>query len=378
MVVDTSQVMDLRSPKSAGQVTYQQPGSYLVDDLRPSAAGHGLVGLRFVFTLSSPNGWSRFVAAFLRVRFDDVRVAATDIWFENMPASQTSVSVPRPGMVGWLIGDPMATLTIPDHTVAHVIARVPVGSTVLSGTMYVDVSSTTPLFGRLRRRHACSARGSRFVITPPPGWSSVARPVADSPRPVTAATDELQPAVRLCYAADIERFSRFTAPESIRAQRRFVELMSAARTHAGLDGAKVIVQESGDGQFVVLPPGLDESVVLPKLVEGLRLAVRETNADLNQHARLRLRVAFHRGHVLPGANGWAGDATIAVHRLLDSDVLRRALAGTPDADLAFIVPEVLYREIVVHEYGTLDPGEFVKVEAVVSAKRFSEPAWVHV
>jgi hypothetical protein len=109
----------------------------------------------------------------------------------------------------------------------------------------------------------------------------------------------------------------------------------------------------------VLAPGLDESTILPKLVEGIRVALRE-------------------GHVHPAANGWTGDATIAVRRLLDSDVLRQSLVDTPDADAAFIVPEVLYRDIVAHRYGTLDPDEFTGVEATIPAKRFSAPAWIHV
>jgi hypothetical protein len=139
----------------------------------------------------------------------------------------------------------------------------------------------------------------------------------------------------------------------------------------------VVLQESGDGQFAVLPPGIDESVVLPRLVEGLRETLRETNADLNDRARLRLRVALYRGHITPGANGWVGAAAIAVHRLLDSDVLRRALVSVPAADFALIVPDVLYQEIVLPRYGTLDPDLFTEVHAAVPAKNFAERAWIH-
>jgi class 3 adenylate cyclase len=272
----------------------------------------------------------------------------------------------------------MGAEPIPGQVVAHVIAEVPLDVATLGGTMYVDTTSTTQTLAGMRRRHACSPSGKSFTVTPPPDWTAASRPVRVVSPSKGTATDRLQPpAVRLCFAVDIERFSRFTTAEGVRAQHRFAELLATARAHAGLDETTVLVQESGDGQFVVLPPGLDESVVLPRLVEGLRLALRETNADLNEHARLRLRVAFHRGHVSPAANGWTGDAVIAVRRLLDSDVLRESLVDVPDADAAFIVPEVLYHDIVAHRHGTLDPDEFDRVEVTVPTKGFSAPAWVH-
>jgi hypothetical protein len=174
----------------------------------------------------------------------------------------------------------------------------------------------------------------------------------------------------------MQRFSRFRAPEAARAQQRFVETLARARRHAGLDDMEIELQEAGDGQFAILPPGLDESVVLPGLVEGLRIALAETNYDLNDHARLRLRVAIHRGHMARAANGWVGGAPIAVHRLLDSDALRNALTGAPGADFALIVPDILYKEIVVHRYGLLNPDEFVEVNAELRAKGFAERAWV--
>lgn len=378
MLEDGLDVIALRSPKLAGHAVCEEPVAYLVDDLRSCAPGHGIVGLRFAFTLASRTGRSRFVAAFLRVRFADSRVCATEIRVEDAPAGRTSVSVPNPGVVGWLVGNPMGAEPIPDHIVAHVIAEVPLDIATLGGTMYVDTTSTTQSLAGTRRRHACSPAGKSFTLTPPPDWAAESRPVrVQSPTKGTAA-DRLQPpAVRLCFAVDIERFGRFTTAEGVRAQRRFAELLATARAHAGLDETQVLVQESGDGQFVVLPPGLDESVVLPRLVEGLRLALRETNADLNDHARLRLRVAFHRGHVSPAANGWTGDAVIAVHRLLDSDTLRESLVDTPGADAVFIVPEVLYHDIVAHRHGTLDPDEFDRVEVTAPTKGFSAPAWIH-
>jgi class 3 adenylate cyclase len=192
-----------------------------------------------------------------------------------------------------------------------------------------------------------------------------------------APTTTNRPAVRLCLAADVERYSRFNDAEAWRAQARFIEALSDARAHAGLTESDVDLQESGDGQFAVLPPGLDESVVIPNLVAGLSIALRHTNADLNEHARLRLRVALHRGMLKPGVNGWIGNSAIAVNRLLDSAPLRTALAQEPSADFALIVSNTLYRDVIAHGYHGLAPELFRESTVDIPAKRFTEKAWIH-
>lgn len=187
-----------------------------------------------------------------------------------------------------------------------------------------------------------------------------------------------RPAVRLCIAADIEHYSRFTDVEAIRAQRRFNDVLRHARAHARLVERQVGVQESGDGQFAVLPPGIDESAVIPDLVTGLTMALRSANADLSRHARLRLRVAVHRGLLTPGANGWIGNSAIAVHRLLDSDQLRTALTREPDADFVLAVGDTVFQDVLAHGYDGLMPHEFQETTVTIPAKRFTERAWIHI
>jgi hypothetical protein len=185
------------------------------------------------------------------------------------------------------------------------------------------------------------------------------------------------PAVRLCLAADIERYSRFTSVEAARAQERFIEVLRCARAHAGLMASEVDVQRSSDGQFAVFPPGVDESAVIPDLVAGLTKALRQTNADLSAHARLRLRVALHRGLLRPYVNGWIGDSAIAVHRLLDSAAVRTALARELAADFALVVGDMLYQDVIAHGYPGLPPERFRQVIVDIPAKRFTEHAWIY-
>jgi hypothetical protein len=183
--------------------------------------------------------------------------------------------------------------------------------------------------------------------------------------------------VRLCLAADIERYGRFTNGEAARAQARFLTVLGQAQRRAGLTELDADAEHSGDGRFVVLPPGLDESVVIPNLVVGLSIALRELNADLNAHARLRLRVAMDRGLLAPDVNGWVGNAAITVHRLLDSAPLRMALVAEPAVDFALIVADTLFRDVIAHGYPGLPPELFQKTTVVIPAKQFAEQAWIY-
>lgn len=186
------------------------------------------------------------------------------------------------------------------------------------------------------------------------------------------------PAVRLCIAADIENYSRFKNLEAERAQERFVHTLRYARDRAGLTAHDVDVERSGDGQFLVLPPGLDESVAIPALLAGLSTTLRHMNGDLTPHFRLRLRVAMHRGLLKPGTNGWVGHSAIAVHRLLDSTLLRTALRCASTATFALAVSDSLYRDVIAHDYPELPSESFRGKVVNLPKKGFSERAWIYV
>jgi hypothetical protein len=181
----------------------------------------------------------------------------------------------------------------------------------------------------------------------------------------------------LCIAADIERYRRFNNLEAARVQERFTKVLRSACGRAGLARTEIGVQQSGDGQFLVLSPGLDELVVIPGFVAGLSISLQQTNADLNSHARLRLRLAMHRGLLRPGPNGWIGNSAIAVHRLLDSTSLRTALVGAPTANFGLAVSDTLYQDVIVHGYPGLTPELFRRKVVSIPDKGFTERAWIY-
>ncbi|WP_021592773.1 hypothetical protein [Actinomadura welshii] len=369
---------------------------------QPVPEGHDLFGLRLACVLGRPPSRTRYAGVYLRVCFEDRRVTVLALHplrerFGDDGEGGTTATVARPAArerppsdagrlayssaeldghaAGLFFGstEPAGRPAAGGEPVGYLVQAVvsaPVALPELTGALRADVSVV-----RASRRveHAHGREPARFALKLPGERTPIASPARPAEKTAPAASG-----VRLCFAADIERFSRFRTPEAARAQRRFVDLLDDARRHAGLPTAHIDLQRSGDGQFDVLPAALDESRVIPRLIEGLVDALAETNADLNAHARLRIRAALHRGHVSSGINGWLGESTIAVHRLLDSPSLRRALADHQEADLALIVSDVIFRDVIAHGYGRLAADAFDRVSVRLPDKGFEEDGWIYV
>jgi hypothetical protein len=66
-----------------------------------------------------------------------------------------------------------------------------------------------------------------------------------------------------------------------------------------------------------------------------------------------------------------------VHRLLDSQPLRTALAERPDRDCAIIVSDTIYQDVARHGYDGISPSEFSEALVNLPDKNFTERAWLH-
>ncbi|MGV9340293.1 hypothetical protein [Streptomyces sp. NPDC003688] len=176
-------------------------------------------------------------------------------------------------------------------------------------------------------------------------------------------------------ALDIEQYSRRGNVDHLALQEQLTIVVRAALQHARVSLSAIGRQDRGDGLLMVLPQGIDEPAVLSRILAGLGGALDRVNSRVVTSRHMRLRTAFTEGVVHRGASGYAGEAVVAVCRLVDSDVLRSVLAGGPDRDLAVIVSETLYRDVVAQGYPGLDPAAFREVVVRIPEKRFSGPAW---
>jgi hypothetical protein len=396
-------------------LVYPVPGRELPTYLRwrAQATGNRYFGVLFLFDLDPVGKGCRYGSATFGVRFDDERVTAAQVHPDGgalglvhgengpFPASNTAVRMvdslgARPDRLarlstrigqpharvfgvhtadfGWAFEDPTGDVPVRASYGLHGLIEVPPDVVDLSGSLSVQVQIVRTMWRVRSRRHASVGEAVPFRVVLPPGASGgedTASPMRSSdPGGVGAA-------VRLCMAADVVGYSRHVLQTAENTQRRLLEVLRAARRSAELNEATIDLQPQGDGQFAVLPPGIDELTAIPRLVRGLRDSLREVNLDLADTARLRLRVALHRGLVKPAANGWVGTSAVAVHRLLDSPQARAAIRD-PAVEFIVVVPDFLFRDVISQCFDHPGPDDFQDVTVEIPAKGFVERAWIHV
>jgi hypothetical protein len=325
------------------------------------APGQPLIAIRVSLQVT-PSRLARVAAVYVRARLDDPRVIAVQMSAER--ARPESVDGLDEHGFGWFFGDlsgrpgprPAPAGRGSWRIVVTAVIKVPDDLPSITGTVRVHASTVRGLL-RPRLEHAMAREPLAIELAPPRGPA--------------------QASVRLCLAADIERFSRFPGPQATLVQQQFDQVMAQARDRAGAGVSEAELQRSGDGQAAALPAGIDESTAIPLLVTGLVTALAQVNSG-READRIRIRVALDRGHLSRAANGWVGNSIITVHRLLDSPAARQALADRPQADLVLIVSDVLYRDVIAHGYGDLPAQDFRPVLADLPAKGFQERAWVYV
>lgn len=185
------------------------------------------------------------------------------------------------------------------------------------------------------------------------------------------------PERRLLISADMERYSLRGNVRQYEAQRSFQEILHEAATAVGLDRVSWKIQQAGDGELAILPGDIPESRVIGRFVPELNRRLREYNSSRMESARVRLRVALHQGLVhLDGENGYPGNAVNEVCRLCDAKPLKEALAAFPQAGVALIVSETIYREVVREYPEELRPERFRRIEVHHPDKEFRQWAWI--
>jgi hypothetical protein len=180
---------------------------------------------------------------------------------------------------------------------------------------------------------------------------------------------EAQLSYRLLLAVDIQGYSRRDTREQLRAQRQLTDALDRAARGVGLDRAEWAKQVGGDGELATLPDGVDPALVAGDFVIGLDEALRETNRDAGRF-RLRVRLALHHGTLTAGPFGPAGDAPIVVQRLLDAGPLRRLLTDDPGRDLAYVVSDSLFDDVVRTGFCALPPRDFQAVKVTAKGAVF--------
>lgn len=146
--------------------------------------------------------------------------------------------------------------------------------------------------------------------------------------------------------------------------------MAKAAATAGLDRRSWYRQPRGDGELAVLPADVNGLSLVADYPRSFAFALGETNRSAEPGSRLRVRMAIHHGTVYPGRFGPIGKGPITVSLLVDAQVLRRALRERLDVDLALIVSDAVYSDIVQSQFHELNPKLFYRTNVRTKGDSF--------
>ncbi|MEU4113436.1 hypothetical protein AB0F71_02915 [Kitasatospora sp. NPDC028055] len=197
-----------------------------------------------------------------------------------------------------------------------------------------------------------------------------------TPHPIVRPWDKPRPDVirRLCLAADIEQYSRFDTQDQWAAQAQLARVLRVAAERSGLDHRKWSTQPQGDLEFAVLPPRTPEPLVLGEYVTHLAAELGAYNATRRPAERMRLRLAIDTGVAATAALGFSGPAPIAVARYLNAPEVKQLLAAEGAANLAVVISDRLYQDVVRSRFHGLDPDQYRRIH--VQQKGFAGYGWV--
>jgi hypothetical protein len=135
-------------------------------------------------------------------------------------------------------------------------------------------------------------------------------------------------------------------------------VLARAAHRAGLHRETWQVQPVSAGELSVLPRVEPGRLVIDEFVRALDGVLADHNRGRPPIARLRLRMAVHFGVATPATHGYAGTGVDAVCAILDSAVMRRALAAAAEARIAVALTARAFEDLVVTRRTSLETRSF--------------------
>lgn len=149
--------------------------------------------------------------------------------------------------------------------------------------------------------------------------------------------------------------------------------LEEAFTASGIDFASLHMEDRGDGALVVVPPGIPTRLLIDPMAAHLAAELRRQNQRDAERFRLRLRAVVHSGYVQRDLEGVSGEPIIAAARIADAPRVKERVARTA-ADLAIVVSNSVYEDVIASGHGFTDPRRFSRVP--VRTKETRTWAWL--
>ncbi|MFR9731013.1 hypothetical protein ACL03H_17450 [Saccharopolyspora sp. MS10] len=200
------------------------------------------------------------------------------------------------------------------------------------------------------------------------------------PPRIQARTTKPLPPYRAVLAVDAKDFSSAPSAHQEALSADVPELLRAASEQSGhsrLWEAKVLGSATGDGYFFAVDAADAPFLVDPFLAEldDVLSEHDEVVRARDRRLKLRLRVSVHLGPIPDSGLSTAMNET---HRLLDSEPVREALAGTdPEVTyVAAILSERVFTDVIEGGYVKLCASQLAK--RAVRVKRFASTGYLYV
>ncbi|WP_229348543.1 hypothetical protein [Streptomyces sp. UNOB3_S3] len=189
-----------------------------------------------------------------------------------------------------------------------------------------------------------------------------------------------EPVNRTILLLDIERFSRRDDVVQAALRRTLNTVVDQLLGAAGVEATQQYREDRGDGLIVLISGDVAKTAVLRSLLTVTPELLHDHNRLASSSAQMRLRMVLAAGEVAhdPQAGttgGLVGHDLNQAFRLLDSDALRKALAGRPDQGCVLAVSDPVYEGIVRHGHHGVRPELFRRTEVAVKDGVLS--AWIH-
>jgi hypothetical protein len=185
------------------------------------------------------------------------------------------------------------------------------------------------------------------------------------------------PTFHAIVVVDIESFGPRTNPLQASLRQAMYEVVREACGEARIEWDTTVALDRGDGIILLVPPATSAVTIAGQFMRALDAVLAEKAVIFSDAHRMRFRVALHQGLCQQDETGWAGEAINTACRLIDAQPLRDALSAAPEARMALVVSDEIYRGVIRHGYRLIDPAAFARV--AISAKELvDETAWINV
>lgn len=186
-----------------------------------------------------------------------------------------------------------------------------------------------------------------------------------------------EPVYRTLLAVDVQSSGGRDNQSSVILREALFSGLRNAFDASGIDWEACVVEDTGDGMIVLVPPEFPKPRLVFPMLEHFDAWLRHHNRYAAESTSIRVRVALHAGDVRVDEHGVTGRPKVLLARLLDSKPLRSALADAPETTaVVHLVSDRFHDDVVAQGNVGIDPDRYVPVQ--VQVKETAERAWLHI